>query len=104
MALAAATASLDDDDFVKASKHNNQMGLQQLASYLDMKAVNYIPSVANFLSVRFGQQCDHIYQCLLHKGIILRPVANYNMPEFLRITIGNPEQQAQLMKNLDQLL
>ena len=104
LALAAATASLDDDDFVTASKNNNQIGLQQLTGYLDVKAVSYIPSVGNFLSVQFGKQCDHIYQSLLRRGIILRAVANYNMPEFLRVTIGNPQQQAQLMKNLDQLL
>ena len=104
LALAAATASLEDDDFVVASRHNNQLGLVQLAKYFDARGVEYIPSVANFLTVRFGNRCDDIYQGLLQQGVILRPLANYNMPEFLRITIGTPQQQAILMDRLDKLL
>ncbi|MCH6564738.1 MAG: histidinol-phosphate transaminase [Proteobacteria bacterium] len=104
LALAAATASLEDDDFVVASRNNNQLGLVQLAKYFDARGVEYIPSVANFLTVRFGKRCDDIYQGLLQQGVILRPLANYNMPEFLRITIGTPQQQAVLMDRLDKLL
>ena len=104
LALAAAIASLEDDNFVEDSKHNNQAGLQQLSKYFQSKGVEYIPSVANFLTVRFGKQCDQIYQNLLQQGIILRPLANYNLPEFLRVTIGTPQQQAVLMEKLDKLL
>ena len=104
LALAAATASLEDDDFVEASRHNNRAGLQQLVKYFQSKGVEYIPSVANFLTVRFGKQCDEIYQNLLQQGVILRPLSNYNLPEFLRVTIGTPQQQAVLMEKLDELL
>jgi histidinol-phosphate aminotransferase len=104
LALAAAIASLEDDDFVEASRHNNRLGLQQLVDYFDAKGVEYIPSVANFLTVRFGKKCDETYQDLLKQGIILRPVANYGLPGFLRITIGTPQQQAALMEKLDDLL
>jgi histidinol-phosphate aminotransferase len=104
LALAAATASLADDEFVGASRDNNQAGLQQLTKYFDTRGLETIPSVANFLTVRFGKQCDEIYQGLLQQGIILRPLANYNLPEFLRVTIGTPQQQAVLMERLDKLL
>ena len=104
LALAAATASLEDDDFVAASRQNNQLGLRQLTEYLDSKFVEYIPSVANFLTVRFGERSNEIYQNLLQQGVILRPVANYGLAEFLRVTIGTPQQQAVLMKKLDNLL
>jgi histidinol-phosphate aminotransferase len=104
IALAAATASLDDDNFVKASRDNNLAGLQQLIKYLDAKGVEYIPSVANFLTIRFGERSDEIYQSLLQQGVILRPVANYGLPEFLRVTIGTPQQLAVLMQKLDNLL
>ena len=104
IALAAATASLDDDNFVKASRDNNRAGLQQLTQYLDAKGVEYIPSVANFLTVRFGERSDEIYQSLLQQGVILRPVANYGLPEFLRVTIGTPQQLAVLTQKLDNLL
>jgi histidinol-phosphate aminotransferase len=104
LALAAAIASLEDDDFVEASRHNNRLGLQQLVDYFDAKGVEYIPSVANFLTVRFGKKCDETYQDLLKQGIILRPVANYGLPGFLRITIGTPQQQAALMEKLIDLV
>ena len=104
LALAAANAALDDDDFVAASRSNNQLGLAQLLEYFEAKGLETIPSVANFLTVRFGKECNDIYQNLLRQGVILRPLANYNLPEFLRITIGTPQQQAVLMDRLDRLL
>ena len=104
LALAAANAALDDDDFVAASRSNNQLGLAQLVEYFEAKGLETIPSVANFLTVRFGKECNDIYQNLLRQGVILRPLANYNLPEFLRITIGTPQQQAVLMDRLDRLL
>jgi histidinol-phosphate aminotransferase len=104
IALAAAIASLEDDDFVEASKNNNQAGLQQLTEYFQSRGIEYIPSVGNFLTVRFGAQCDQVYQNLLQQGVILRPLANYNLAEFLRVTIGTPQQQAVLIKKLDKLL
>ena len=104
LALAAANASLDDNDFVAASRSNNLLGLTQLARYFEAKGLETIPSVANFLTVRFGKHCSDIYQNLLQQGVILRPLVNYNMPEFLRITIGTPQQQVVLMDRLDQLL
>jgi histidinol-phosphate aminotransferase len=104
LALAAATASLADEGFVKASLDNNQKGLRQLADYFDSKEISYIPSVANFLSVKFGRQSDHIYAKLLEQGIIVRPLANYNLSEYLRITIGTEQQLSVLMEKLDGLL
>ena len=104
LALAAAAASLADAEFVRASLDNNQKGLRQLAAYLDAKEISYIPSVANFLSVKFGRQSDHIYAKLLQQGIIVRPLANYNLSEYLRITIGTEQQLAVLMEKLDGLL
>lgn len=104
LALAAATASLEDDGFVESSRSNNRKGLQQLVKYFSAKGVETIPSVANFITVRFGERSNEIYQKLLQQSVIVRPVANYNMPEFLRITIGTEQQQAVLMEKLDALI
>lgn len=104
LALAAATASLDDDEFVVASRQNNQQGLLQLVEYVDSKGLAYIPSVANFLTVKFSTQSQHIYQQLLQGGVIVRPVANYNMAEFLRISIGTEQQNSKLIDTLELLL
>ncbi|MFV2030939.1 MAG: histidinol-phosphate transaminase [Gammaproteobacteria bacterium] len=104
LALAAATASLDEDAFVQASRANNTYGLKQLGEYFASKNLACIPSVANFLCVHFGQRSDEIYQSLLQQGVIVRPVSNYNMPEYLRITIGTEQQNNLLKEKLEQLL
>ena len=101
LALAAATASLGDEEFVRSSIGNNKIGLQQLMDYFDSRNISYIPSVANFLTVNFANRGDEIYQGLLRQGVIVRPVENYNLPGYLRITIGTPEQQRVLMEKLD---
>ena len=64
----------------------------------------YIPSAGNFLTVRFAEHSGRINQQLLEHGIIVRPVANYGMPEFLRISVGNSDQVGQLFSVLDKIL
>jgi histidinol-phosphate aminotransferase len=56
------------------------------------------------LSVRFGDNSAQIYQSLLERGVIVRPVANYNMPEFLRISVGNNPQLEQMFAILEDIL
>jgi histidinol-phosphate aminotransferase len=104
MALAAATASLGDEEFVRASFDNNKTGLGQLKGYFDSRNISYIPSVANFLTVNFATRSEEIYQGLLRRGVIVRPVGNYNLSDYLRITIGTEQQQQVLMEKLDELL
>ena len=104
LALAAATASLDDDDFVVASRENNKKGLIQLEKYFDSKDIDYIPSVANFLTVNFGPRSQQIYQQLLQGGVIVRPVGNYNMADFLRISVGTEQQNSKLIDRLENIL
>ncbi|MCH8105071.1 MAG: histidinol-phosphate transaminase [Proteobacteria bacterium] len=104
LALAAAVSSMDDEDFLQRSRANNIRGLKQLGDYFTSKNIRYIPSVANFLTVNFGKRSDEIYQSLLRQGLIVRPLANYNMPEFLRITIGTEQQLQVLLEKLEPLL
>ena len=68
------------------------------------RGLYYIPSAGNFLTVRFDERSAAIYQGLLERGIIVRPVANYDMPEFLRISVGNADQVGQLFDVLDEIL
>jgi len=104
LALAAAMESLDDDDFVRRSKVNNQQGLSVLKQYCEHKGLFYISSVGNFLTVEFGQQATDIYQKLLQRGIIVRPLNNYQLDQFLRITIGTESQMQRLLAALDDIV
>ena len=103
-AQAAALASLQDEDHVLRSRANNTLQLQKLCALCERLGLEYIPSVANFLTVRFGSSAQTVYQQLLRKGIIVRPVANYGMPQHLRITIGRAREMEKLAVALQSVL
>ena len=103
LALAAGRASLDDDDFVEHSRQANLQGLQRLRQGFDERGYYSIPSAGNFLTVRFGERSAEVYQGLLQRGVIVRPVANYGMPDFLRISVGTTAQIERLFAALDEL-
>ena len=95
-ALAAATAALDDQAFLHQAHDVNQQGMRLLQGSCQRLGLRYVPSTANFLLVDFQRDAMPIFDSLLHAGIITRPVANYGLPECLRITIGTPEQMQRL--------
>jgi histidinol-phosphate aminotransferase len=104
MALAAARAALADDDFVKRSRRSNQQGLRAMQDWFTEHGYEFIPSAGNFLTVRFGPESADIYQALLQRGVIVRPVGNYGMPEFLRISVGSETQLRQMFALLEEIL
>jgi histidinol-phosphate aminotransferase len=103
MALAAARAALDDEAFVEQSRIANRQGLQQLQQGFAQRDLYCIPSAGNFVTVRFGDRSAAVYQGLLERGVIVRPVSNYGMPDFLRISVGTNEQISRLFVALDAL-
>lgn len=103
VAQAAAIASLQDDDFVARSYALNQAGMAQLTQGFDKLGLSYIPSYANFVSVKVGN-ASKINQQLLEKGVIVRPVANYEMPEYLRVSIGLFAENAKFLAVLEEIL
>lgn len=87
-ALAAATAVLDDEEYLQRSREANTAGLKQLEAAFDEMGLSYIPSSGNFVAVDVGPQAMSIYQSLLAQGVIVRPVAGYGMPNHLRVSVG----------------
>ncbi len=87
IAQAAAVASLSDRDFVAKSYALNQAGMLQLTQGFNQLGIEYIDSYANFISFKVADEMT-VNQKLLEKGIIVRPVANYEMPGYLRVSIG----------------
>jgi len=87
MAQAAATAALGDDEFVKRTFELNQRGMVQLTQGLSALGLSHIPSKANFVSFHVVNAA-RIYRRLLELGVIVRPIANYSMPDYLRVSIG----------------
>jgi len=103
LAMVAATAAIEDHDFIAKSRANNAAGLAQLEAGFQRLGLEYIPSRANFITVRVGDAAG-IYQKLLAKGVIVRPIAGYGMPEHLRVTVGLPEHNARFLGALEQAL
>ncbi|MBD3671153.1 MAG: histidinol-phosphate transaminase [Gammaproteobacteria bacterium] len=104
LALAAARAALDDEEHLKKSVAMNAEGLTQLYAGFEAMGLAYIPSAANFVSVDVGREGAPVYELLLHEGIIVRPVANYEMPSHLRITVGTEEQNTRVLTALKKVL
>jgi len=104
LALAAAEAALDDEDFVRRSREVNTAGLAQLAQAFAKRGMPTIPSVANFITVDVGSKALQVYENLLKKGVIVRPVANYSLPNHLRITIGTESENHRLLEAIDQVM
>ena len=100
LALAAATAALDDHEFVARSYALNRAGMEQILAGLQRFGFDYIPSHGNFLAFRAGDAAS-VNQKLLKQGVIVRPVAGYGMPEWLRVTIGTELENQRFLDALD---
>ena len=104
VALAAAEAALNDNDYVERSRQENTAGLGQVAEGLEALGLAYIPSVGNFVAFDCGRDAAPIYQALLREGVIVRPLAGYKMPNYLRVSIGLAEENQRFLKALQKVL
>ncbi len=104
LALAAACAALDDADYLSTSRRANDAGMAQLEAGLRQLGLGWIPSKGNFIAVDFGRDAAPVNQALLKAGVIVRPVAGYGMPTFLRVSIGTEAENARFLEALEQIL
>lgn len=100
-AQAAAIAALNDQSYIEQTVKLNRAGLVQVIDALQQAGLDYIPSNANFVAVDFGVNAADIHQAFLREGVILRPLAPYNMPSFLRVSIGLEQENAVFIKALN---
>jgi histidinol-phosphate aminotransferase len=87
LAQAAAAAALGDAGYVEESRRLNGEGMRLLEDGFRDLGLHWLPSHANFVLVKVGD-AGGIYQSLLRQGVIVRPVANYALPDWLRVTVG----------------
>ena len=99
IALAAAEAALEDADFLARSDALNRAGMAQLVLGLTALGLAHVPSKGNFLLVKVGDAA-RVNTELLQRGVIVRPVANYGLPEFLRVSVGLEAQNARFLEAL----
>ena len=104
LAQAAALAALEDQQSLQITLDNNATQMARLGQWFTAKGIEWIPSQANFISFRSPIDTNTLYQQLLRQGLIIRPLANYGMAEYLRVTIGTADDMDTFYRIMDNVL
>lgn len=99
VAEAAAVATLGDKIFPNEARSLNSSERARVESALEAAGIDYVPSAGNFILLRVGAG-RAVFQELMRRGIIVRPVDNYQLPEWIRVSIGLPRENDLFLKNL----
>ncbi len=97
VAQAAALAALEDSRHLEKAVQLNREGLRQLVTGLQALGIPFVESAGNFVTVDTGCDAAAVYENMLRKGVIVRPVANYGLPNHLRISVGLPDENERLL-------
>ncbi len=103
IAQAAALGALEDAEFPARCARENRAGLQQLGGAFARLGLEQVPSVANFILVRVGDG-EGVFRALQARGVIVRPVKSYGLPEWIRVTVGNASQNERVILELERVL
>jgi histidinol-phosphate aminotransferase len=98
----AALAALEDVDHVKRSLEVNRRGMEYLQAEFTRLGLEFVPSDANFILVRVGKG-QEVFKQLLSQGVIVRPMAGYQFPEHVRVTIGRMDENRQFIDALQKV-
>jgi histidinol-phosphate aminotransferase len=107
LAQAAAAAALNDKQFLHESAQMNAAGYVQLTEAFDAMGIEYVPSFGNFVLMKAGNDDaagSRVNLALLKQGVIVRPVNNYGLPQWLRVSIGLPEENTAFLNALKKAL
>ena len=107
LAQVAGIAALQDMEYLKNAIKINREGRDYLYKEFKRLGVEYLPTQGNFMLFKVGEEATSgrdCYDYLLHKGVIVRPVANYGFPNWLRLSIGLKEQNETFIKYFEEFL
>ncbi|MGQ9490205.1 MAG: histidinol-phosphate transaminase [Anaerolineae bacterium] len=104
LAQVAGLAALKDDEFVARTVAMNAAGRAYLCREFDRLGLTYAPSHTNFILVHIGPQAKEVFQKLLERGVIVRPCTGYDLPEYLRVSIGTEAQNARFIEALAEII
>ena len=103
LAQAAALAALDDDEHVRKTRANNFAGMEFFEKALRDLTLEYVPSHANFILVRVGDG-QKVFNAMQRLGVITRPMGGYQLPEWIRISIGTRQENQRCLEALHKAL
>lgn len=104
LALEAATVAIADQDFIEFSVLSNQVGMRQICDGLEGLGLENIPSVGNFVSFKVEQSEAELFQKMLERGVIVRPISEYGLPGFVRVSIGLESENTRFLDVLSEVL
>lgn len=97
-AQAAAVAALSDDEHLRRTLEMNARGIRELSEAFGALGFRVLPTQANFLCIRIGEKCAELVKFLEWNGMIVRYLKSFGLPEWVRVTVGKPEENALLVK------
>jgi histidinol-phosphate aminotransferase len=100
LAQEAALAALRDEEHLRLSVAMNEEGKQYLYSELSALGIKYVPTQANFIFMPLDRDAAPLYEALLHKAVIVRPVG----PKEIRVTIGTDMENRRFIRVLKMCL
>ncbi len=92
LAQAAVVGALADEEFLQRTREVTWQGLERLYACFEELGLFFVPSQANFVLVKVGPRAAEVADALLRRGVIIRAMVSYGLPEFLRISVGLPEE------------
>jgi histidinol-phosphate aminotransferase len=99
----AALAALDDDEHVHKTRQNNFAGLEFFMHAFRVLKLEYVPSSANFILVRVGAG-QKVFDAMQKLGVITRPMGGYQLPEWIRISVGTRQENDRCLEALKKSL
>ena len=103
IAQAGALAALEDDAHLRETKRVIDEGRAYLQEQFCELKVPFVPAIANFVMVNVGDGCA-LFEKLLRRKIIVRPLKGYGLPEWVRISVGTMEENKKLITALRELI
>jgi histidinol-phosphate aminotransferase len=103
LAQAAGLAALDDLEHIRKTRENNFQGRKFLQDAFAQMGLPFVPSSANFVLVQVGQG-QLVFEEMQKQGVITRPMGGYQLPEWIRISIGAPRENQRAVKTLKRAL
>jgi len=101
VAQATASAAMDDQTYVDSIVEKTRLEREKLQVRLQERGLRFLPSATNFLLVNFGAKAPQIVNRLFERGVIVRSATNYGLPEWVRLTVGTPEQNERFLRVYD---
>jgi len=102
LAQVAALAALKNQDYINQSVALNQVGYDHIVAEITELGYSFIPSVGNFICIDAGVSGSELFPALLKKGVIVRPIDNYKLPQYFRVTIGTAAENDKFIEALKQ--